>query len=81
MNGALLTDLETLLGARISDGDGYTTQDICEATGKNPDWVRTALREALKQGVWERTQVKRENLSGHMMTRVAFRPKKKKKKS
>lgn len=81
MNGDVLSDLERLLKSQAPSADGgYTTKMIEKATGKPADWVRTALREALRQGVWERCRVREENLSGHMMTKTAFRPVKSKSK-
>lgn len=75
MNDNLLGDLERLLKSQASSADGaYTTKMIEQATGKTADWVRAALHEALRQGVWERCKIREENLSGHMMTKTAFRP-------
>ena len=75
MNDNLLSDLERLLKSQAPSADGaYTTKMIERATGKTADWVRSALREALRQGVWERCKVREENLSGFMMTKTAFRP-------
>ena len=73
------TEILQALADAMDVGDGgedgaYTVQALAGATGKPPTWIRMALHEALRQGVWERCKIREENLSGIMQTKVAFRP-------
>ena len=36
-----------------TNGDGLTTEEICERSGRNVRWARDAIRRAIRRGEWE----------------------------
>lgn len=65
-------------GKSTSTGeDAYLTKDLCEMTGKSPEWVRNVLKILIESGEWESTMIQTHTISGRRQTVPAYRPVKK----
>lgn len=73
-NHEIVTELEGFLTSGASPEDAYTTEELVDMTGRPHNWVRSALRQAVRGGTWECVRVRRFCITGSAQRVPGYRP-------